>query len=80
MRFYPFGSGSLDTSNIPTASVSSYALEAQSTLRVVSASRGVNGVNGLQGLPGSCSYSQGLTGPTGEGGTPGLTGTISYAS
>jgi hypothetical protein len=79
MRFYPFGSGSLDLSNIPTASVSNYALEAQSTLRVVSASRGVNGIPGMQGLPGSCSYAPGPTGPTGESGTPGATGTISYA-
>jgi hypothetical protein len=80
MRFYPFGSGSLDLSNIPTASMSSYALEAHSSLRVVSASRGRNGVPGLQGLPGSCSYAQGPTGPTGDGGTPGLTGTIFYAT
>jgi hypothetical protein len=80
MRFYPFGSGSLDITLIPTASVSDYASQAQSTLRVVSASVAVNGLPGLPGLNGSCSFQAGATGPAGPQGPSGDDGTIFYAT
>jgi hypothetical protein len=77
VRFYPFGSGSLDISSIPTASVSSYASATQSTVRVVSASRGKYGIDGLVGINGSCSLQPGPQGDVGAEGPAGPDGTIS---
>lgn len=78
MRFYPFGSSSLNQVYNPgaalTASLASYADTAGYTIRVLTASYAIDGVRGIDGQPGSCSYQPGLpggTGPDGFGGNPG---------
>lgn len=78
MRFYPFGSSSLNqvynTTLAITASISSYALTASYGLRVVTASYALSGSPGVDGTDGTCSYTpgpDGLRGPTGFTGTRG---------
>lgn len=83
MRFYPFGSSSLNQTYNPalavTASISDYALSASYGIRVVTASYALAGVSGLTGNPGTCSYQAGPTGPTGSVGRTGAPGSISIA-
>lgn len=75
MRFYPFGSSSLNilynTQSIVSASVSDYALTASYANRIVTASYALVGVPGINGQPGSCSY---LPGPQGDPGPQGFGG------
>jgi len=79
MRFYPFGSGSSDTSLALTASFASYALTASAATRVFTASVATNGVPGVAGADGQCIYVKGATGSSGSTGPSGFTGTISNA-
>ena len=83
MRFYPFGSSSLNQVYNPsgaiTASVSQYAETASFTRNILSASYAINGVPGLSGSNGSCSYQAGPQGPTGSVGFSGALGGISIA-
>lgn len=83
MRFYPFGSSSLNQVYNPgaalTASVSDYADTASYTRNVLTASYAINGVKGLNGAPGSCSYLPGPQGGTGSVGFGGNIGGVSVA-
>jgi hypothetical protein len=79
MRFYPFGSGSVDTSLALTASFATYALTASAATRVFTASVATNGVPGVDGPSGQCIYVKGATGPSGSTGPSGFNGTISNA-
>jgi glyoxylate carboligase len=76
MRFYPFGSSSLNQVYNPsaatTASLSSYALSASYGVRVTTASYAVSGTRGPNGDIGVCIY---VPGPTGDNGPTGFTGT-----
>jgi hypothetical protein len=81
MRFYPFGSSSLNqvynSAVIVTASVSNYAASASYGLTAVTASYALSGSPGIPGTPGSCSYLPGPQGPTGSTGLGGAIGGIS---
>lgn len=81
MRFYPFGSSSLNqiynTTLATTASVATYAVSASHATRTVSASYALSGVAGIDGFPGTCSYLPGATGDTGPQGFGGAVGGIS---
>jgi hypothetical protein len=83
MRFYPFGSSSLNqtynTALATTASLAAYAESASFGIRVVTASYALQGVRGINGLPGSCSYQPGIPGDTGSQGFGGSNGGISLA-
>lgn len=83
MRFYPFGSSSLNPAYnvgaVVSASVSQYAASASYGITVVSASHALTGVQGADGLNGSCSYFPGPQGPTGSQGLQGAAGSISVA-
>jgi len=79
MRFYPFGSGSVDLALAVTSSVSDYALSASFATRVFTASRAVNGVPGINGANGTCLYLKGTQGPSGSLGPTGFNGTVSNA-
>lgn len=83
MRFYPFGSSSLNQTFNPsvatTASIAQYAASASYGIRAVSASFALNGVKGLNGVPGTCSYTPGQTGDIGLEGIGGSPGGISVA-
>lgn len=86
MRFYPFGSSSLNqiynTTLAVTASVSQYAATASYGVLVATASYALSGIPGVNGLPGSCSYlpgTDGDKGPNGFGGNEGGT-SIPYPS
>ena len=78
MRFYPFGSSSLNqiynTTLATTASLSSYALSASYAIRITSASYATSGVPGANG---SCSFTPGLTGDIGLQGIGGAAGGVS---
>ena len=80
MRFYPFGSSSLNQVYNPsaavTASVSLYAASASYGILVVTASYALAGTQGASGSEGSCSYLPGPTGPTGPQGPGGLLGGV----
>lgn len=82
MRFYPFGSSSLNViynpSLLTTASVAQYALSASFGFSVASASYALSGSAGINGAPGSCSYAPGPTGDTGPTGFAGFDGGISF--
>jgi hypothetical protein len=81
MRFYPFGSSSLNQIYNPsaatTASISSYAASASYGIRVLSASLAINGVPGINGTNGTCSFTPGLTGDIGLQGFGGSAGGVS---
>lgn len=81
MRFYPFGSSSLNqiynTRTIVSASSATYALTASFGTRVVTASYALTGVPGINGLPGSCSY---LPGDPGDPGPQGFGGNVGGVS
>lgn len=81
MRFYPFGSSSLNqiynTSAATTASISTYAASASYGIRVLSASLAVNGVPGVNGINGTCSFTAGVSGDIGLPGLGGSTGGVS---
>lgn len=83
MRFYPFGSSSLNqlynNTLATTASVSSYAASASYGVRVASASFAVSGTRGPNGNVGVCNYVAGPTGDTGPTGFTGTTGGVSVA-
>lgn len=83
MRFYPFGSSSLNPAYnvgaVVSASVSQYAASASYGTTVVSASLALTGIRGTDGLNGSCSYFAGPQGPTGSQGLQGPAGGISVA-
>jgi hypothetical protein len=77
MRFYPFGSSSLNqvyniTSAI-TSSISDYAITASYGFRIVTASHALSGVPGINGAEGSCSF---VAGPTGDTGPVGFGGSV----
>lgn len=81
MRFYPFGSSSLNQLYNPalaiTASVSLYAITASYGIRVVTASYALSGSAGIPGIPGTCSYLPGTQGETGSLGFGGPAGGVS---
>jgi hypothetical protein len=81
MRYYPFGSSSLNpiynTSAVTTASISNYALTASYATRVVTASVALNGAPGVNGIDGQCIYLQGPTGSQGDSGNTGIAGGVS---
>ena len=81
MRFYPFGSSSLNqiynTAAATTASIATYAASASYGVRVVSASLAINGVPGVNGTNGTCSFTPGLTGDIGLQGFGGPAGGVS---
>ena len=81
MRFYPFGSSSLNqiynTTLATTASLSRYALSASYAIRITSASYATSGVPGANGANGSCSFTPGLTGDIGLQGIGGAAGGVS---
>ena len=83
MRFYPFGSSSLNQIYNPlaavTASISTYAASASYGIRVLSASLATNGVPGVNGTNGTCSFTPGLTGDIGFQGFGGPAGGVSTA-
>ena len=83
MRFYPFGSSSLNqiynNTLATTASISRYADSASYAIRVASASFAVSGTRGPNGSPGVCNYIAGPTGDTGPVGFTGAPGGISVA-
>lgn len=76
MRFYPFGSSSLNqlynSTLAVTASISDYAASASFTTRAVTASYAISGSPGVNGTNGVCLP---IAGPTGDTGLPGLSGT-----
>lgn len=86
MRFYPFGSSSLNQiynpALITTASLSSYAASASYGLTAVTASYALSGSPGIPGAPGVCNYLPGSQGPTGLAGFGGAIGgtSIPYPS
>jgi hypothetical protein len=81
MRFYPFGSSSLNQIYNPsaatTASISNYAASASYGIRVLSASLAINGIPGVNGINGTCSFTPGLTGDIGLQGIGGSAGGVS---
>jgi hypothetical protein len=81
MRFYPFGSSSLNQTFNPavatTASIAQYAASSSYGIRAISASFADNGVKGLNGTPGTCSYTAGQTGDIGLEGIGGSPGGVS---
>lgn len=81
MRYYPFGSSSLNpiynTRAVTTASISSYALTASYAIKVVTASIALSGAPGLNGTDGVCIYLQGPTGSQGDPGNSGIAGGVS---
>lgn len=81
MRFYPFGSSSLNqiynTTLAVTASTSTYAASASYAIRIVSASYAISGSRGVAGVNGSCSFTPGLTGDIGLQGIGGSAGGVS---
>ncbi len=83
MRFYPFGSSSLNqvynTTLATTASISDYAQTASYGIRIVTASYALSGSPGINGSPGTCSYLPGTTGDTGLQGLGGTRGGVSIA-
>lgn len=83
MRFYPFGSSSLNqiynTTLATTASLSTYAASASFTTRILSASFAISGSRGIAGTDGSCSFTPGLTGDIGIQGIGGSAGGVSLA-
>lgn len=76
MRFYPFGSSSLNqlfnTTLAVTASTSLYAASSSFSTRVATASYAISGSPGINGTDGVCLPTQG---PTGDIGPDGFTGT-----
>jgi hypothetical protein len=83
MRFYPFGSSSLNqvynSAGILTASVSTYAESASYGLTAVTASYALSGSPGISGAPGICNYLAGPAGPTGPTGFGGVVGGVSVS-
>lgn len=81
MRFYPFGSSSLNQTFNPsaatTASIAQFAASASFGIRAVSASFAIIGVPGLDGAPATCSYTPGSTGDIGLVGLGGNSGGVS---
>lgn len=81
MRFYPFGSSSLNqlyiSSTATSASLSTYALTASFATVVFTASRAVNGIPGSNGIEGQCIYNPGIQGQTGSVGLSGPAGGVS---
>lgn len=81
MRFYPFGSSSLNqiynTQIITSASNTSYSVTASFGIQVATASYALAGIAGINGLPGSCSY---LPGPQGDTGSQGFGGPVGGVS
>ena len=81
MRFYPFGSSSLNLVYNPqaaqTASFATYAMSASYATRAVSASYARSGSNGINGTDGVCIYQQGPTGDSGSVGPRGRRGSQS---
>lgn len=81
MRFFPFGSSSLNpifnVTLSTTASITQYAATASYAIRIVSASHALSGSAGVNGANGVCVYATGPNGPTGDVGDGGLPGTTS---
>ena len=77
MRFYPFGSGSIDLTLAVTASVADYGLTASYATQVFTASRALNGLPGVNGANGQCIYTKGTQGAQGPVGPSGFNGTLS---
>lgn len=81
MRFYPFGSSSLNqiynTTLAVTASFSTYAASASFATRIISASYAISGSRGINGTNGSCSFTPGFTGDIGLPGFGGSDGGVS---
>lgn len=81
MRFYPFGSSSLNQVYNPsaaiTASISTYATSASYAIKITSASYALSGSRGVNGTDGTCSFTPGLTGDIGFQGFGGAAGGVS---
>lgn len=81
MRFYPFGSSSLNqvynSTLAVTASLSSYAASASYAIRINSASYAISGSPGPAGVDGTCSFTPGITGDVGLQGFGGSAGGVS---
>lgn len=81
MRFYPFGSSSLNQVYTPeialTASVSTYVTSASYGVTAVTASYTLAGIPGIPGAAGICNYLPGPQGPTGSTGFGGAVGGVS---
>jgi hypothetical protein len=81
MRFYPFGSSSLNQVYNPvgvvTASITSYAESASYGVTAVTASYTLAGIPGISGTSGICNNLPGPTGPTGPTGFGGVVGIVS---
>jgi hypothetical protein len=83
MRFYPFGSSSLNqiynAALAQTASIASYSATASYGVRILSASQATNGLRGENGTDGVCNPLAGPQGPTGSVGFGGSPGGVSVA-
>lgn len=81
MRFYPFGSSSLNQiynlGLAVTSSLATYAESASYGLRAITASYAISGTRGLDGQSGQCSYPLGPQGDTGSVGFTGTNGGVS---
>ena len=83
MRFYPFGSSSLNPvyalDSIVSASTATYALTARYTIRIRSSSTADTGLPGPNGATGVCTFTAGPQGDPGNLGPAGLQGVTSSA-